>query len=168
MDLLNTAFGEYELRRFPIRHDDLLRAWDAADEYLLNTIDEQNLAASETTKILIINDDFGALAVSLHKHIPDSWSDSFLTKLATEYNTEIHELDAMANFIPSTELLTTTHYDLVLIKIPKTMALLEEQLIGLKAHITSDTKIIAAAMSKHIHTSTLKLFEKISAQPRLH
>lgn len=164
MDFLNTAFGEYELSRFPIRNDDPLRAWDAADEYLLNHIDEHKLVSStappEATKILIINDDFGALAVSLHKQSPDSWSDSYLTKLATEYNTEIHELDSIANFIPSIESLSG-HYDLVLIKIPKTMALLEEQLIHLKAHVTSDTKIIAAAMSKHIHTSTLKLFEKI-------
>ena len=49
---------------------------------------------------------------------------------------------------------------MVIIKIPKTLGLLEDQLCRLKPHINADTIIIASAMSKHIHTSTLKVFEK--------
>jgi 16S rRNA G1207 methylase RsmC len=52
-------------------------------------------------------------------------------------------------------------FDIVLIKIPKTSALLEHQLIKLKPHIKPDTLILSAAMTRHIHSSTLKLFDKI-------
>lgn len=33
--------GQYELCRFPVQQDESLRAWDAADEYLLDFISEQ-------------------------------------------------------------------------------------------------------------------------------
>lgn len=35
MNRLTTPFGSYELTRFPEDPRDRLRAWDAADEYLL-------------------------------------------------------------------------------------------------------------------------------------
>lgn len=39
MNRLTTPFGSYELTRFPIDPRDRLRAWDAADEYLLRHLD---------------------------------------------------------------------------------------------------------------------------------
>ena len=51
-------------------------------------------------------------------------------------------------------------YGFVVIKIPKSLALLEDQLIRIKPFVTTATIIIAAGMAKSIHTSTLKLFEK--------
>jgi len=38
---LSVAQGEFELNRLPKRPRELLRAWDAADEYLLDTLAEQ-------------------------------------------------------------------------------------------------------------------------------
>ena len=49
----------------------------------------------------------------------------------------------------------------VLIKIPKTMALLEQQLRALREVVTPETRIIAGAKARDIHTSTLELFEKV-------
>ncbi|ETJ30814.1 hypothetical protein Q604_UNBC14677G0001, partial [human gut metagenome] len=49
----------------------------------------------------------------------------------------------------------------VLIKVPKTLALLEQQLRALRKVVTSDTRIIAGAKARDIHTSTLELFEKV-------
>ncbi len=39
--LFETAFGSYQLTRLPARRRELLRAWDAADEYLLDTVAEE-------------------------------------------------------------------------------------------------------------------------------
>jgi len=163
---LKTAWGQYTLHRFPLLKNDSLRAWDAADEYLLRYFSENTIADSTKNKgkhsVLLVNDAFGALAVSLHEMSPDCWSDSYLSQLATNYNLHHSQLAFQPRFIPSTELPTVERpYDVVVIKIPKTMALLEDQLIRLKAYISSDTRIVAAAMTKHIHSSTLKLFEKI-------
>lgn len=161
MERLTTTWGEYTLNRFPIINNDSLRAWDAADEYILHHLAENNKGNGKNT-LLIINDTFGALAVSLNELAPDCWSDSYLSQLATTHNMQQNQLSSAAHFIPSTATPEKGKvYDTVIIKIPKTIALLEEQLIRLTAHITPDTRIIAAAMSKHIHSSTLRLFEKI-------
>ena len=36
MNTLKVAQGEFQLARYPKRKKELLQAWDAADEYLLN------------------------------------------------------------------------------------------------------------------------------------
>lgn len=166
MEQLKTTWGEYALHRFPLLKNDQLRAWDAADEYVLRYIAENNSVNNATNKgknaLLLVNDAFGALAISLHELAPDCWSDSYLSQLAMSHNCQQNQLTPLPCFIPSTAALDEDKfYDVVIIKIPKTIALLEDQLIRLKAHIRPDTRIIAAGMSKHIHSSTLKLFEKI-------
>ena len=51
-------------------------------------------------------------------------------------------------------------YACVLIRVPKTLALLEEQLIRLQTQITPDTIIIAAGMIKHLPRSAGDLLER--------
>ena len=162
MQIIETALGSYPLQRLPVssKGKDPLRAWDAADEYLLNYLNEQALPSANDKPILLINDAFGALAVSLHQHTIHSWSDSLVAHQATLNNLNLNQIESDYQAIPSTTSLNH-HYNLVLIKIPKTLALLEYQLIQLKPHINPQCTIIAAGMAKHIHTSTLKCFEKI-------
>ena len=130
--------------------------------YIAENNSVNNTSNKGKNSVLLINDAFGALAVNLHELSVDSWSDSYLSQLALAHNFEQNELASPPSFISSTtNPAADKSYDLVIIKIPKTMALLEDQLIRLKAYIRPDTRIIAAAMSKHIHASTLALFEKI-------
>ena len=159
METLQTDSGEFKLERLPKIQQDTLRAWDAADELLIQTVfaDYSDLLV---TPPLIANDSFGALAVAFNEYSIHSWSDSLVSHLATTHNLSLNQISASPKLIPSTKEPEGT-YDLVLIKIPKTSALLEDQLCRLKQHIHPKTVIIASAMSKHIHTSTLKLFEKI-------
>ncbi len=163
MQTLETALGSYRLERHRVpakAKADPLRAWDAADEYLLNHLADQPSLSTHGKPVLLINDAFGALAISLHEHPVHSWSDSFSAHQAAFNNLRLNQLEAKLQAIPSTSALTT-HYDLVLIKIPKTSALLEYQLSLLKPHIGEHSILIAAGMAKHIHTSTLNLFENI-------
>ena len=158
--LFNSFSGSYQLERIPTTSKGDLRAWDAADELILGAIAELDSVVATNKPILIINDAFGALSIGLNQYIIHNWSDSYLSHLALKQNLQLNDLSSNCLCIPSTEKLKH-HYDLVLIKVPKTLALLEDQLCGLKPHITKETKIIAGAMTKHIHSSTLKLFEKI-------
>jgi len=164
-ETLDSPFGNYTLQRIPDTQKGGLRAWDSADELLLQTLFTEHKqllenAIDASNPILIINDTFGALTVALNTCSVDSWSDSYLSHLATQKNIGINNLKAKPTFILATQLLTND-YALVILKIPKTLALLEDQLYRLKPHISAKSIIIASAMSKHIHTSTLKLFEKI-------
>jgi len=157
---LQQPSGKFTLERIPKTTKGDLRAWDAADELLLSHVFEKQLKKTDQT-ILIINDSFGALATALHQYPIHSWSDSYLAHIAAFNNFKLNQLDSNDyRAIPSSENLSQ-HYSLVIIKIPKTLGLLEDQLSRLKAYINADTTIIASAMSKHIHTSTLNTFEKI-------
>ena len=157
---LVTPTGSFKLERIPQTRKGDLRAWDAADELLLSHIDENDLTHNSTA-ILVINDAFGALSVALCNTAEiHNWSDSYISHLAMQANLQANQLSHKIRIIPSSDKLDQ-NYSFVFLKIPKTLALLEHQLSQLKPHINPDTIIIAAAMSRHIHTSTLKLFEKI-------
>ena len=59
---LRVPQGEFELARYPTRANETLRAWDAADEFLLRHLAAgRSEAADVMSEILIINDNSGAL-----------------------------------------------------------------------------------------------------------
>ncbi len=157
MDQLETPFGSYKLQRFPLQKDEPLRAWDAADELLLKHIAVHNLAKTPT---LIVNDLFGALTVNLHKFTSTHWSDSFVSHLAAEKNYSSNQLVKKFQILASTKA-PKGSFNLVLLKTPKSNALLEYQLNIINRLATKETILIAAGMNKYIHSSTLNVFEKI-------
>ena len=163
IEQFKTPTASYSLQRLPIIANDTLRAWDAADELLVNTVHETFLNEKiDIQPLLVINDTFGALTLAFNEYSLDNWSDSLISHLAAAENLKQNDVKSTNSiqFIPATEKLDKK-YKLVLIKIPKTLSLLEDQLYKLKPNIDKDTKIIASSMTKHIHNSTLALFEKI-------
>lgn len=159
-DLLETAQGSFSLIRCPENKKQGLRAWNAADEYLLNEVSEYS-ATKQVKNILVINDAFGGLTVPLAESFNvDLWSDSFVAQQCIEVNFQRNKLhSAQYRFIKSTDE-PEGQYDLVLLKIPKNYFYLEEQLAFLSRSVAESTKLFAATMVKNLHTSTLKIFEK--------
>lgn len=159
MPLLITPFAQLDLIRQPEQQDEPLQAFDAADEYLLNYVAEHGLNLQ--SKVLVLNDSFGALAASLmpHANVVSS-SDSYLALQALEKNLARNGMayDAVPE-IPGSEPLVGP-FDWVLIRIPKTLALLEEQLIRLQGQLAPGAKVIAAAMVKHLPRSAGELLEE--------
>lgn len=51
-------------------------------------------------------------------------------------------------------------FDRVLVRVPKTLALLEEQLIRLQGHLAPGAQVIATAMIKHLPRAAGDLMEK--------
>jgi len=157
---LTIAQGEFELNRLPKRPRELLRAWDAADEYLLDTLAEQpELLAG--ARILIVNDSFGALAVALSAYRPYALSDSYLSQQATRLNLAANNLPEQSVGLLSSLEMPEGVFDLVLIKVPKTLALLEDELIRLRPHLTASTRVIVAGMIKTLPASVWKLLERL-------
>ena len=159
MPIFSTAFAALELQRQPPRHDDQLQAFDAADEYLLADLHERGLAPG--ARVLILNDSFGALAASLAAHADvTSSGDSHLAWLALRENLARNHLAADAvRFVPASAV-ATGPFDRVLIRIPKTLALLEEQLIRLQGQLAPGAQVIAGAMIKHLPRAAGDLLEK--------
>jgi 23S rRNA (guanine1835-N2)-methyltransferase len=156
--LMAVPQGKFILERNPV--DKHLQAWDAADEYLLRQVNELEMASLRPST-LIVNDSFGALSVALADYKPLAMGDSFLSRQGIVNNLRINEIaEDQVEFDNGLERLNAS-FELVLIKVPKTLALLEHQLYSLRDAIGVETRIIAAGMTRAIHKSTLQLFENI-------
>jgi 23S rRNA (guanine1835-N2)-methyltransferase len=159
MPLLNSPFAQLDLIRQPDQQNEPLQAFDAADEYLLSHVAEHGLTPD--SRVLVLNDSFGALAASLASHANVvSSSDSFLAAQALEKNLVRNgqAFDAVP-MIPASDMLTGP-FDWVLIRVPKTLALLEEQLIRLQGQLAPGAQVIAAAMIKHLPRAAGDLLEQ--------
>jgi 16S rRNA (guanine1207-N2)-methyltransferase len=163
-DRMTTPWGELALTRFPEDPRETLRAWDASDAYLL-----RHLAAREaplTGTVVIVGDRWGALATALAEHGPTQITDSFLAQEATRANL------ARAGVQPGTVRLLTTQdapperIDVLLVRVPKSLALLEDQLSRLAPALHAGSVVVGTGMVKEIHTSTLRLFERIVGPTR--
>jgi 16S rRNA (guanine1207-N2)-methyltransferase len=159
MPLLDSPFAQLDLIRQPEQHNDPLQAFDAADEYLLSYLAEQQLTPA--SRVLVLNDSFGALAASLEGHVQvTSSGDSFLGALGLEKNLARNgkAFDAVT-FLPASQT-PTGPFERVLIRVPKTLALLEEQLIRLQGQLAPGAEVIAGAMVKHLPRAAGELLER--------
>lgn len=159
MPLLETPFARLDLIRQPDQQNEPLQAFDAADEYLLNHLADQQPSAD--TRVLILNDSFGALAASLVGKVQvTSSGDSFLAFQGLEKNLVRNGqvFDAVPS-VPASEAISGP-FDRVLIRVPKTLALLEEQLIRLQGQLAPGAQVIAAAMVKHLPRAAGDLLER--------
>ena len=149
--------GSFDLQRFPAPEPNLL-AWDGADTLLLEWLAEREQPL--VGPICVVNDRFGALALALAAERPQVWSDSFITRQGISANAGRNGLSEDAiTFVPSSSEpegpLAT-----VLIKVPKSLAELEDQLSRLRPLLAPGATVVAGGMTKHIHNSTIELFDR--------
>jgi 23S rRNA (guanine1835-N2)-methyltransferase len=172
MNHLPTSSGTLALTRFPEDPRDQLRAWDTADAYLL-----QHLAGRETPvsgQVVVIGDRWGALTTALAgppKGSPEEAelvqiTDSFLAQEATRANLARNEVPPDAVRLLSTRDKPPERADVLLVRVPKSLALLEDQLHRIAPAVHAGTLVVGAGMVKEIHTSTLNLFERILGPTR--
>ncbi|MEU0148176.1 methyltransferase [Streptomyces sp. NPDC006288] len=168
MNRLTTPQGEFDLARFPEDPRDQLRAWDAADEYLLRRLDgdEGSEPVRTSGTVAVVGDRWGALATVLAAHGPVQISDSYLSRRATLANLERNGAAADSVRMLSARDTPPERVDLLLVRVPKNLALLEDQLHRLAPAVHAGTVVIGTGMVKEIHTSTLKLFERIIGPTR--
>jgi 16S rRNA (guanine1207-N2)-methyltransferase/23S rRNA (guanine1835-N2)-methyltransferase len=159
----NTVFSvnhhELKLLRFPQQHPkSSLQAWDAADEYVIKHVDTLNLSA--TSVMAIINDDFGALACAFSDYQMHVFSDSFMAHTAISENLSRNHKPKIS-IASSLDIASTQQvFDIVIIKVPRTLALLEQQLIDLHGLIDANTVVIGAAKVKMVTSNAIALFDK--------
>ena len=159
MPLLESPFAELDLIRQPEQQNEPLQAFDAADEYLLNHLAEQALPVN--SRVLVLNDSFGALAISLVNTMKvSSSSDSFLATQALQKNLARNGFGYDATSIIPADQPLVGPFDCVLIRVPKTLALLEEQLIRLQGQLAPGANVIAGAMVKHLPRAAGDLLER--------
>ncbi|WP_326725020.1 methyltransferase [Streptomyces sp. NBC_00243] len=159
-----TPFGEYALARFPEAARDQLRAWDAADTYLLRHLAESDTPLSGS--VVVVGDRWGALATALSAHRPTQITDSFLAREATRANLARAGVEEAAIGLLTTQDAPPDRIDVLLVRVPRSLGLLEDQLHRLAPGVHEGTVVIGTGMVKEIHTSTLHLFERILGPTR--
>ncbi|BEN41916.1 23S rRNA (guanine(1835)-N(2))-methyltransferase RlmG [Serratia marcescens] len=164
MSQLDLGTQQLELERYPQQEESTqLQAWEAADEYLLQQLENVDIGGRP---VLIFNDNFGTLACALHAHRPYSVSDSYMSQLATRHNLKLNGLDPEQVTLLDSLAELPAAAPVVLIRVPKALALLEQQLRALRHVVTEDTLIVAGAKARDVHTSTMQLFEKVLGPTR--
>lgn len=145
---------QLQLDRFPPgQKTRSLQAWDAADELLIQYVWTQQPAVQQP--ILLVNDQFGALACALHTYDVIQWSDSWISMLASRHNLAQNQLREVPQ-VSSTD--ACPAFAQVLLKLPANHSFLRYQLRQLKAQLAPGAKVIAAAKAKDIHANLLKIF----------
>ncbi|MFE7834878.1 methyltransferase [Streptomyces sp. NPDC057474] len=163
-DRMTAPWGEYALARFPEDPRDQLRAWDASDAYLLRHLAESGTPLDGT--VVVVGDRWGALTTALAGHRPTQITDSFLSREATGANLERGGVEADTVRLLTTRDTPPDRVDVLLVRVPKSLALLEDQLHRLAPAVHQDTVVIGTGMVKEIHTSTLLLFERVLGPTR--
>ncbi|MFD4231520.1 methyltransferase [Streptomyces sp. NPDC058545] len=168
MNRLTTSQGGFDLARFPEHPRDPFRAWDAADEYLLRQLEGIDGAepVDLSGAVVVVGDRWGALTTVLAGHRPVQITDSYLAQRATLANLARNGDDPGTVRLLSARDTPPERIDVLLVRVPKSLALLEDQLHRLAPAVHAGTVVIGAGMVKEIHTSTLKLFERIIGPTR--
>lgn len=159
MSEFESPFCTLKLQRIPLRQRETLQAWDAADEYLLSYASEE--LELKTGRVLVCNDNFGAICLNLLSYKPAHYTDSHIAELALDHNAALNELLLSSlTSIPSTEQ-PEGQWDVVLMKLPKNQSWFREQLLRIKPFLHKGSKVIVAGMVKHLPHSALEQMELI-------
>jgi 16S rRNA (guanine1207-N2)-methyltransferase len=157
--LLELPQGSLKLQRMPLRSSDSLRAWDSADQLLLAQLQD----LGPVSNILVVNDHFGALGTGLayaHQGVKLTvWSDSYLAQQALQHNCrsnqlpEVHFIDAVAT--------PQGPFDLVIMRVPKSHSLLQDQISRLLPQLTPTARVIMPIMVKYLDNSLYELLTRL-------
>ncbi|WP_348944991.1 methyltransferase [Chitinibacter sp. FCG-7] len=143
-------FAKLALLRYPVKHAKELRAWDAADEYLAAQLGAES-------DIILLNDAFGALHCAAEQaaceqiwHINDSWCSR--TAIASN-----------AQRVPFAYF-SEQRADIGLVKLPKSLSLLDAQLRTLAQSLTQPLLLYFSGMQKHVSSGHLDLIKALCAE----
>ena len=166
--------GTFELHRHPARDREELRAWDAADELLAGRIAGVDPGVADGWSpvepggaTVVLHDAFGALTVALADRSPTVVVDSHCSAVAIERNCARNGIDPAGVSVrtPLDELGGTGGLDgsvsLLVVRPPRNLALLEHLLRAVRPLLAPDAVVIGAEMVKHLHSSTLAVFERV-------
>lgn len=159
-ETLVCPFGQFDLVRPGAHPKQPLRAWDAADEYLIQQYSEHH----KDTLALILNDQFGAIGCALNENTPIWQSDSYCAHDALKLNLQINQKQSDVCALNSLDAPSVTP-NLALIKIPKNTSYLEYQLQT--CFELGTLKVLLAGMMKHLPKNILEFLQKYGTVERL-
>ena len=154
----SNLYGSFHLERLPHDPTHTLKAWDAADELMLA---HYHKYYPEARHPLILNDNFGALGVSLYKQQPTLVTDSCVSQRAFFANRERNQLTRLYPARQLDSLSPLPCAEVVLIKLPKTARYFDYQLRMLNAFLPDNTPVVIGAMNKYLSNTFYQLCQQL-------
>lgn len=140
-----------QLRRAPDIEAPELRAWDAADRYLLETA-APFIAAAPERPVIVVDDTHGALtlgAAALGASLVRGHSDSLIARRAVAQNAERLDAAAVIEHV-ALDTLMTPDARLALVRLPRSLDRLDALVRQLAATAHDDLVLVAGNMVKHM------------------
>lgn len=154
MKLFSHKDLDYKFTRYPETTNRSLRAWSAAEEYVLLKLEELERRLG---KIAIYNDRFGFLSCILNEHKPLVVVERKSQQRSIDQNMYLNGLqwDRERQCSPLSEL--PEKVDVGIINIPKTMDLFELYLNHLSRSLSEDGMVICSFMTKYFSPQMLSI-----------
>ena len=152
----SNQLNNFTLRRFPLQEADSFLAWNASDEYIIKEINSHNVSYKS---VLLIEDEFGAIGISLKADNIYFVNDSILSQKGIK-----------ANFVLNHQELTNIRFlspydsfpadiDLIIMKLPKINRYTEFLLAKLNFYYDENIDFIAGNMVKYLNNTIYELFQ---------
>ncbi|MCK0163882.1 methyltransferase [Marinobacter sp. S6332] len=154
--VLEYSGGSLTLTR-PGTKDPSLRAWSAADELLLQEAFEY-LNDSPDSRVLVVDDQYGALTLGLSVFAPEVVADSAQLSSALAQNAALNPDYATPAHVFSWLNPPVGAYDLVLLKIPRETDYLAWLLRWADGVLKPNGTLMAAGMIKHLPDRSVDVF----------
>lgn len=144
----------YKFKRYPETSNRSLRAWSAADEYILLKLEERDLTSE---KVAIYNDRFGFLSCTLNEYEPQVIVERKSQQRSIEQNMKLNELqwDKERQCTPLHQLQEKVNVGII--NIPKTMDLFRLYLDHLSRYLKDDGMVICSFMTKYFSPQMLDI-----------
>jgi len=146
----------YSVERYPKSENRSLKAWNAADEHMLNYMVENNISHN---KPIVYNDRFGFLSTILSGQQPSTVINFKSQEKALEINLNKHDVDlnSISKITPLDKL--EASFDLAMIKIPKSLELFRLQLDQVHKSLDENAVVVCAFMTKYFSRQILSIAE---------
>jgi 23S rRNA (guanine1835-N2)-methyltransferase len=172
-----SALGELAINRVPYSRKETLQAFDQADLLALDYL-QAEVSLNTTHRVLVVNETFGAITCAVTQaqttqsaqsaqsskaatgvNLPTLWSDSYIAHLGLYYN-------ARANDLPLAHFVQAQHtpqgpFDIVILRVPKTHALLRDQIQRMLPQLAPGAVIVMPMMVKHLDNTVYQLLESL-------
>ncbi|MBI9031284.1 methyltransferase [bacterium] len=142
--------SDLKLTRYPIYPNDKFLAWNAADEYLVNYLNQEY---HDLKNILIIEDEFGAIGIHLKADNIYFVNDSILSQKGIISNFNQNKINTSNLSFLSPYDPFPKDIDLIIIKIPKSNSYFEFLISKLNSHYPPDLPLLAATMVKYLNST---------------
>ena len=158
MDTFNFEGQTYSFSRYPKTTNRSLRAWSAADEYLISQLYEDAQPLSDAT-IGIVDDRFGFLSCILSRFEPDVIIERKSQERSILQNLDLNHINSgKVHFMHPLDQ-TAQRYDKVVLNIPKSTDLFEWYLHRIHSNLAEEGTVFCGFMTKYFTPQILSIAE---------